>query len=30
LNQRGGLSEAIDTGEMPDLIDPSKIGRAHV
>ena len=24
LNQRGGLSEAIDTGEMPDLIDPSK------
>ena len=24
LNQREGLSEAIDTGEMPDLIDPSK------
>ena len=24
LNQREGLSETIDTGEMPDLIDPSK------
>ena len=24
VNQREGLSEAIDTGEMPDLIDPSK------
>jgi len=24
LNQRKGVSEAIDTGEMPDFIDPSK------